>query len=159
MATRVLLAEDVGKDRSYLSGILKEEKFQVATAANLSDGLQSLRQEVPDLAVIDLSLGATLGDFDGMVLVEEVAKMGIPFIVISVYLSPAYQRNLVNFFHDRGLIDIIHKDLEAEWQKSEDFAKKFLDAVKRAEASAGEIKRAEGKSPQQIEYINQLKTT
>lgn len=105
----LLLVEDNELNRDMISRRLSNRGFDVMTAKNAEDGIESVRNEPPDLVLMDLSLP----DLDGWTATEELKKKpsseSIPIIAITAHATKhkrdkaleagceAYESKPVNF--------------------------------------------------------------
>ena len=83
MLKEILVIDDNPDIRSLVSNILKDQNFEVRTAANYDQAVFEIDKKLPDLAIIDIKLDK--GDKDGidlLKLVNEKNKL-IPVIMIS----------------------------------------------------------------------------
>ncbi len=95
---RALVVEDDAGWRNILDELLSDAGYQVRTCASFGDALGYLRREKFALAVIDLSLKATIpaisdmgtdkDDLDGYQLLALTNSTGIPTIVVSGSTEP-----------------------------------------------------------------------
>jgi two-component system cell cycle response regulator DivK len=85
---KIIVVEDNIDNQNLLRLLLEREGFQVATAINGREGLEMIRQEQPELIVLDLSMPIV----DGWELIKHVKadpKIGsIPIVVVTAYLQP-----------------------------------------------------------------------
>lgn len=80
-AIRVLVVDDEPQIRRFLRVSLAAENFQVIEAASLAEAVLALRDDRPDLMILDLGLP----DGDGLALIPKVrAGSSLPIIVLSV---------------------------------------------------------------------------
>ncbi|MEJ5328673.1 MAG: sigma-54 dependent transcriptional regulator [Desulfobaccales bacterium] len=84
MAT-ILIVDDEPQILKTVGGILTDEGFEVLTAADGDSALKTVREETPDLVLLDISLP----DRDGLEVLSEVKKQDplLPVIMISAYGS------------------------------------------------------------------------
>ena len=82
---KVLVVEDDAGWRSILEELLSDAGFQVRACASFGDAFGYLRKEKFTLAIIDLSLGASLDNSnqDGYQLLAAARSEGVPSIVVS----------------------------------------------------------------------------
>lgn len=73
MRARILIIEDEYPMRRVLEGILKSEDYRVMTATNGAEGLESARQEKPDLILMDVMMPK----LDGFSLAAELRRIGL----------------------------------------------------------------------------------
>ncbi|WP_411886978.1 response regulator [Hydrocarboniphaga effusa] len=78
---RVLVVDDEPQIRKLLRVSLGAESLQVIEAANAETGLLALKQDKPDLMILDLGLP----DADGLDLIPRIREISsVPIIVLSV---------------------------------------------------------------------------
>ena len=83
MYKEILVIDDNPDIRLLLSSILKDQKFEVRTAANYDQAVFEINKKIPDLAIIDIKLDKT--DKDGIDLLKLVTNKDkfTPVIMIS----------------------------------------------------------------------------
>ncbi len=83
MHKEILVIDDNPDIRSLVSNILKEQNFDVRTAANYDQAVFEINKKLPDLAIIDIKLDKA--DKDGIDLLKLVTKKNklVPVIMIS----------------------------------------------------------------------------
>ena len=83
MHKEILVIDDNPDIRSLVSNILKEQNYEVRTAANYDQAVFEINKKLPDLAIIDIKLDKT--DKDGIDLLKLVTKKDklTPVIMIS----------------------------------------------------------------------------
>ncbi len=83
MHKEILVIDDNPDIRSLVSSILKEQNFEVRTAANYDQAMFEINKKLPDLAIIDIKLDRS--DKDGIDLLKLVTKKNklTPVIMIS----------------------------------------------------------------------------
>ena len=83
MHKEILVIDDNPDIRSLVSNILKEQNYEVRTAANYDQAVFEINKKLPDLAIIDIKLDKT--DKDGIDLLKLVTKRDklTPVIMIS----------------------------------------------------------------------------
>jgi len=80
MPMQVLVVEDDDRIRAVLRLALEDEGYQVAEAADTPSALEQVRSDMPDLVMVDL----TLGEIDGYTCIREVRRMSdIPIVIVS----------------------------------------------------------------------------
>ncbi len=81
MNEKILVIDDEEAILESLADILEDEGYQVITAKNAAEGLQKVKQEQPDLLILDV----WLPDQDGLKLLKTLRKESpdLPVIVIS----------------------------------------------------------------------------
>ena len=83
MHKEILVIDDNPDIRSLVSNILREQNYEVRTAANYDQAVFEINKKLPDLAIIDIKLDKT--DKDGIDLLKLVTKKDklTPVIMIS----------------------------------------------------------------------------
>ena len=83
MNKEILVIDDNPDIRLLVSNILKEQNFEVRTAANYDQAVFEINKKLPDLAIIDIKLDKP--DKDGIDLLKIINKKNkqIPVIMIS----------------------------------------------------------------------------
>ena len=83
MLKEILVIDDNPDIRLLVSNILKDQNFEVRTAANYDQAVFEINKKLPDLAIIDIKLDKT--DKDGIDLLKLVIKKNkmTPVIMIS----------------------------------------------------------------------------
>ena len=83
MLKEILVIDDNPDIRFLICNILKEQNFQVRSAANFDQAELEVNRRLPDLAIIDIKLDKT--DKDGIDLLKLITKKNklIPVIMIS----------------------------------------------------------------------------
>lgn len=77
---KILLVEDDGNIRRFVTALLETGSYQVVTATTCSEGLQLFASHNPDLVILDLGLP----DQDGMVFLQQVRSQdATPIMVLS----------------------------------------------------------------------------
>jgi len=83
MPSEILIIDDNSDIRFLISDLLKDDGYEVRTAANFSQGLTEINKKLPDVAIIDVKLDK--GDRDGIELLTVIKKLdkNLPVIIIS----------------------------------------------------------------------------
>ena len=119
MHKEILVIDDNPDIRLLVSSILKDQNFEVRTAANYDQAVFEINKKLPDLAIIDIKLDRT--DKDGIDLLKLVTKKNkqIPIIMISGHATVAIAVEATRL----GAYEFIEKPFSKE---------KILNYVKRA---------------------------
>ena len=127
MLKEILVIDDNPDIRLLVSTILKDQNFDVRTAANYDQAVFEINKKLPDLAIIDIKLDRI--DKDGIDLLKLVAKKNklIPVIMISGHATVAIAVEATRL----GAYEFIEKPFSKE---------KILNYVKRALESS-ELKK------------------
>lgn len=83
MSKKILIVDDEQDIRDYLETLLQAEGYETVTAADGVEGLEKLKQEVPDLITLDLQMPNDTGTafYRKMHRDEKLGK--IPIIIVS----------------------------------------------------------------------------
>ena len=119
MHKEILVIDDNPDIRSLVSNILKEQNFDVRTAANYDQAVFEINKKLPDLAIIDIKLDKV--DKDGIDLLKLVTKKDkfTPVIMISGHATVQIAVEATRL----GAYEFIEKPFSKE---------KILNYVKRA---------------------------
>jgi DNA-binding NarL/FixJ family response regulator len=124
---RVVLAEDLFLLRDGLIRLLEAFGFTIAAAVdNGPDLVRALREEKPDVAVVDVRLPPTLTD-EGLQAALNARREtpGLPVLVLSQHVEQLYARELLA--DGNGGVGYLLKDRVLD-------AEQFVDAVRRVAA-------------------------
>jgi DNA-binding NarL/FixJ family response regulator len=121
---RVVIAEDLFLLRDGLIRLLEAYGFTVAAAVdNADDLLTAIREQKPDVAVVDVRLPPTFTD-EGLrgALQARRERAGLPVLVLSQYVEQLYARELLA--DGAGAVGYLLKDRVLDGAQ-------FTDAVRR----------------------------
>ena len=97
MLKEILVIDDNPDIRSLVSNILKDQNFEVRTAANYDQAVFEINKKLPDLAIIDIKLDK--GDKDGIDLLKLVNKKNFKVYDMRNMYSPTKMKKLnINYF-------------------------------------------------------------
>lgn len=85
----VLLVEDDPAWQEMLSAVVREKGCTIQVVSTYGEAFSKLAAESFDLMIIDLKLGPEEDNRDGVALVEDACKKGIPAAVVTGYGTPA----------------------------------------------------------------------
>jgi two-component system nitrogen regulation response regulator NtrX len=85
MAATILVVDDEPQILQTISGLLQDEDFEVLTAPEGESALQVVREEIPDLVLLDIALPGR----DGLEILKDLKEQHptLPVIMISAYGS------------------------------------------------------------------------
>jgi len=109
---RVMVIDDDPDFVRYVSIVLEAGGYAVDSALNLADGLATMRQTPPDLAIVDVMLSRALGGLDiGHELKCDPRLCSIPIVMVSAIVSmqdddlfSAEQRELARDFMSKPIV-------------------------------------------------------
>jgi DNA-binding response OmpR family regulator len=78
----ILVADDSATVRTQVKRVLTDAGFGVVQAADGKEALQLIRQQAPDLAIIDISMP----EMDGYGVCQEMKRMGAPWSEVPIVL-------------------------------------------------------------------------
>ncbi len=127
MLKEILVIDDNPDIRLLVSNILKDQNFEVRTAANYDQAIFEINKKLPDLAIVDIKLDKP--DKDGIDLLKLIIKKNklIPVIMISGHATVTIAVEAIRI----GAYEFIEKPFSKE---------KILNYVKRALESYNLIK-------------------
>tara|TARA_Y100001970_G_C14251093_1_gene871944 strand:- start:3464 stop:4831 length:1368 start_codon:yes stop_codon:yes gene_type:complete len=119
MNSEILVIDDNPDIRFLICNILKENKYQVRSAANYNQAIHEINKKMPDLAIIDIKLDK--GDKDGIDILKHVTKKNklTPVIMISGHATVQVAIEAIKL----GAYEFIEKPFSSE---------KILNYVSRA---------------------------
>ena len=80
---KILVVEDSPTDRKYLADILAQKGYNVSTAESAEEALVKVKQEPPDLVLMDVVLPGQNGYQATRTLSKDEATKNIPVIIVS----------------------------------------------------------------------------
>ena len=108
MAKKVLIIDDVAEVRDLLRAILESHDYQTITAVNGKEALEKVRQELPDLIIVDV----LMPEMDGFVFLKELKKeqalSKIPVVVLTA------RAKMADSFHAFGVDGFLVKPINAD---------------------------------------------
>lgn len=105
---KILVIDDSSFQRKIISSILKKDGYEVVTAENGKDAIESIHISAPDLIISDL----LMPEFDGFYLLETLnsEKVTIPTLIITSDIQKPTREKCYQM-GARGLINKpVHKD-------------------------------------------------
>ena len=122
MHKEILVIDDNPDIRSLVSNILREQNYEVRTAANYDQAVFEINKKLPDLAIIDIKLDKA--DKDGIDLLKLVTKKNklIPVIMISGHATVAIAVEATRL----GAYEFIEKPFSKE--KISNYVKRALES-------------------------------
>ena len=108
MQHTILIIDDEKDIRTALTGILEDEGYQVLTAENGVEGIETARQELPDLILLDIWMPG----MDGLETLEQIKKL-LPQITVIMISGHGTIETAVRTTK-LGAFDFIEKPLSLE---------------------------------------------
>jgi DNA-binding response OmpR family regulator len=108
MAARILVIEDDGLVRFFITEVLRRAGYIVTDLPDAEGGLAHLEQESPDLLIVDLQLEG----MDGKAFLQALhdADKTLPALVITAQGAPETARQVL----DLGAVDFVPKPCTAQ---------------------------------------------
>ena len=107
MAKTVLIVEDYADTRAMMRFLLQSYGYQVIEAADGQEAVEKVKQQSPDLILMDLSLPV----MDGFTATQTIRKFDgfgkVPIIAVTAY-GKSYYRQAI----EAGCDDLINKPLD-----------------------------------------------
>ncbi|WP_319522067.1 response regulator [uncultured Desulfosarcina sp.] len=130
MSKKVLIVDDDPDVRLFNSTVVEESGYTPIEAANGEEGLKMLKQESPDLVVLDVLMPKQSGIRLYRILKTEKALQGIPVIILSGVAKRTFLRSqkALTEFGDQPVPEpesYLEKPVEPEELAQE--MKKFLE--------------------------------
>ncbi|MBN1347005.1 MAG: response regulator [Phycisphaerae bacterium] len=82
-AKRILIVDDDADIRAYLSSLLEDKGYTTSTAEDGAEALKKVRQEKPDLVILDLMMPHQTGTDFYRKIVRDKGLSDTPVIVVS----------------------------------------------------------------------------
>lgn len=119
MAKMVLIVEDYADTRTMMKFLLQRFGYDVIEAADGQEAVDRVKQNSPDLILMDLSLPV----MDGLTATQIIRKVDgygkIPIIAVTAYGNSYYRRAI-----EAGCDDLINKPLD--FDKLEPILEQYL---------------------------------
>lgn len=124
---RVVIGEDLALLRDGLTRLLEAYGFEVVAAVGNAESLRrALREQTPDVAVVDVRMPPSFTDEGLRVAIEaRTERPGLPVLVLSQYVEQLYARELLS--SGEGAVGYLLKDRIAD-------VGRFVDAVRQVAA-------------------------
>lgn len=107
---RILVVDDQQANLQVVSALLSRKGYEVATATNGIDALETLRAHAPDLVLLDMLMPG----MDGFELLAELRKDPALAQLPVVFLTVAQDRELLLRAFDSGAVDYVTKPFMPE---------------------------------------------
>lgn len=136
-ARNILIVEDMRDWRDQLESILHRDRYSVTTVTSYGEALGELRRSEYQLVIVDLSLNeADENNRDGMILLEDLASLGIPAIVLTGYGTAELARKA---YRDYGIVDFLEKK-DLDLKKLRKIVKEVFNKAKEMEKELSELR-------------------
>ena len=85
MAKRILIVEDYAVNRSFVKFLLEDYGYEVSEAANGAEAVEAVKNEPPDLILMDLAMP----EMDGLTATKAIRQIDgmqdMPIIAVTAY--------------------------------------------------------------------------
>jgi CheY-like chemotaxis protein len=105
MSATILVVDDTKENVDLLRTVLEYSKYRVITAANGEDAVQTAREALPDLILMDLIMPTMDGLTACNILNNEEKTKGIPVIIITAKADPEDLKKGL----EAGAVDYVRK--------------------------------------------------
>jgi two-component system, cell cycle response regulator DivK len=95
MAIKVLLVEDNQDNRNLMRFLLERNGYEVVTANNGKEALVVVRQQQPDVILMDLSMPEMNGWDAAAAMKADPTLAGIPIIAVTAHTLPGDRRKIL----------------------------------------------------------------
>ena len=106
MSQHILVVDDEAQIRELLSVYLLKQGFKVSSAGTSEETLKILKQQKPDLVVLDIGLA----DEDGLKLLADIKK-GHPNLRVVMLTGMGFVEDLLQEAHQKGADGYVSKIL------------------------------------------------
>ncbi len=138
-AQRILIVEDMPDWRDQLQATLRRDGYDITTVPSYGEALAELRRNPYELVLVDLRLSpADESNRDGMELLRDLAKEGIPAIVVTGYGSVEWARKAIEQyqafdFMEKQTLDLnrLRKVIKAAFKKAKEKEKELRELRER----------------------------
>lgn len=107
---KILLIDDSSVNNLLLQNILEDEDFTILVAFNGKEGLNIIKEEKPDLILLDIMMPR----MDGMEVLEKIVSdektKDIPVIMLTAKIDSADQQASI----EMGAVDYINKPVDID---------------------------------------------
>ena len=133
----ILIVEDMLDWRDQFASTLQRDGYNVHTVASYGEALGEMKRNDYQLVVVDLRLSPVdENNRDGMILLEDLAKLKIPAIVITGYSTAELARKA---FRDFDVIDFLEKS-NLDLKKLRQVVKEAFQKTEKMEAELAELR-------------------
>jgi len=137
VARNILIVEDMRDWRDQLEVTLRRDGYAVTAVASYGEALSELRRSEYQLVITDLRLSASdENNRDGMILLEDLAILGIPAIVLTGYGTAELARRA---FRDYGVVAFLEKK-DLDLKKLRQVVKETFRSVEEREKELAELR-------------------
>lgn len=108
MRNRVLIVEDYDDSRAFIKFLLETYGFDVLEATNGYEAVETVRQQHPDLVIMDISMPV----MDGLTATREIRAQGgerIPIVALT-----AQTEGVRNSAYEAGIDALLSKPLDLD---------------------------------------------
>jgi CheY-like chemotaxis protein len=112
MVKKILVVEDVADIQLMMRVLLESFGYQVITANDGSEAVEKVKEDQPDLILMDIMM-PVLDGISATKIIREFETDKIPIIAVTAYDNPYHQRAL-----DAGCNEVIPKPLDFEYLKT-----------------------------------------
>ena len=92
MRSKVLVVEDYDDSREFMKFLLQDYGFDVAEAANGFEAVEAVKEQAPDLILMDISMPGMDGLTATRKIREQKAAGRMPIIAITAYGEAAHRK-------------------------------------------------------------------
>jgi two-component system, cell cycle response regulator DivK len=109
MSKLVLIVEDYQDARTFMKYLLESYGYEVEEAADGKEAVEMIRNHVPDLVLMDISMPVMDGLTATRIIRGSQSKSAVPIIALTAHGQAYYRKAL-----DAGCNDLINKPVDFE---------------------------------------------
>lgn len=119
--TKILIIDDSIFQRKNIKKILKPEGYEILEATNGTEGLEKIKNDSPDLVLLDI----LMPQVSGLSVLKKLESedIEVPVIVITADIQDSTKKECLEL----GARDVFYKPLPSETHKLRKLVRKVLD--------------------------------
>ncbi|KGE69198.1 MULTISPECIES: response regulator transcription factor [Pseudomonas] len=157
---KAIVVDDHPFIRSSVKMLLNQEHFEVvAEADNGADAVQLVREHVPDLVVLDI----TMPKLDGLEVISRISGLGVPTKVLVLtsqsalfYSMRCMKAGAAGFISKTNGLDELVKAIKAVMGGYTFFPNLATSSVRRSDADATDLELIQSLSDRELTILQQL---
>ena len=107
---KLLIVDDEIDVREFAANFFRKRKLEVATAGSGEEALEKIKQDKPDIVLLDIRMGG----INGITALEEIKKIDSAIQVIMVTGTKPEENEAYHKCIELGAANYVHKPLKLE---------------------------------------------